>query len=141
MTAMADPALDGWKARTLPGFFGLVGPMWTRKEGETWAYAVLAEEKHTNPAGIVHGGMLTTLIDHALSIVAWEANDRRPCVTVALDLQFLAPARPGDLVVARGRIVRQTSSLVFMQGSLTVQGEEIVTASAILKIASPKPAA
>jgi uncharacterized protein (TIGR00369 family) len=140
MTAMADPALDGWKARTLPGFFGLVGPMWTRKEGETWAYAFLAEEKHTNPAGIVHGGMLTTLIDHALSIVAWEANDRRPCVTVALDLQFLAPARPGDLVVARGRIVRQTSSLVFMQGSLFVGSEEIATASAILKITSPKPA-
>ena len=131
---MADPALDGWKARTLPGFFGLVGPMWTKKEGDAWAYAVLAEEKHTNPAGIVHGGMLTTLIDHALSVIAWDANDRNPCVTIALDLQFLAPARPGDLVVARGRIVRQTSSLAFMQGSLTVQGEEIATASAILKI-------
>lgn len=131
---MADPALDGWKARTLPGFFGLVGPMWTKKEGDAWAYAFLAEEKHTNPAGIVHGGMLTTLIDHALSVIAWDANDRKPCVTVALDMQFLAPARPGDLVVARGRIVRQTSSLAFMQGSLTVQGEEIATASAILKI-------
>jgi uncharacterized protein (TIGR00369 family) len=140
MTAMADPALDGWKARTLPGFFGLVGPLWTKKEGDTWAYAFLAEEKHTNPAGIVHGGMLTTLLDHALSVIAWEANDRKPCITVALDVQFLAPARPGDLVAARGRIVRQTSSLAFMQGSLTVQGEEIATASAILKIASPKPA-
>lgn len=138
MTPMADPALDGWKARTLPGFFGLVGPLWTKKEGDTWAYAFLAEEKHTNPAGIVHGGMLTTLLDHALSVIAWEANDRKPCITVALDVQFLAPARPGDLVAARGRIVRQASSLIFMQGGLTVDGRDIAAACAILKLVAPK---
>ena len=131
---MADPTLDGWKARALPGFFGLVGPLWTRKEGASWAYGFLAEDKHTNPAGIVHGGMLTTLLDHTLSVIAWEANERKPCITVALDVHFLAPARPGDLVVARGRIVRQTATLAFTQGSLSVGPQEIATASAILKV-------
>lgn len=131
---MIDPAHDGWKSRELPGFFGLVGPLWARKEGDTWAYAIVAEARHTNPAGIVHGGMLTTLLDHTLSVIAWEANQRRPCVTVALDVQFLAPARPDDLVVARGRVARQTSSLVFMQGNLSVGGEAIATASAIMKV-------
>jgi uncharacterized protein (TIGR00369 family) len=134
MTAMSDPALEGWKPRTLPGFIGLIGPLWTRKQGDSWAYGFLAEERHANPAGIVHGGMLTTLLDHALSAIAWEANERKPCITVALDVHFLAPARSGDLVSACGRIVRQTSSLVFMQGSLTVERQEIATASAILKI-------
>lgn len=131
---MADPALEGWKPRILPGFMSLVGPLWTRKEGDTWAYGIVAEEKHINPAGIVHGGMLTTLLDHALSAIAWEANERKPCITVALDVHFLAPARPGQFVAARGAIVRQSSSLVFMQGRLTVDGGDIATASAILKI-------
>jgi uncharacterized protein (TIGR00369 family) len=134
MTAVADPALEGWKPRTLPGFFDLVGPLWTKKEGDSWAYGIVAEDKHINPAGIVHGGMLATLLDHALSAIAWEANDRKPCITIALDVHFLAPARPGQFVAARGRIVRQASSLVFMQGNLTVDGDEIATASAILKI-------
>ena len=131
---VADPAVDGWKPRTLPGFFALVGPLWTRKEGDAWAYGIMAEDKHTNPAGIVHGGMLTTLLDHALSAIAWEGNERKPCVTIALDIHFLAPARPGQFIAARGRIVRQTSSLVFMQGNLTVDGDEIAAAGAILKI-------
>ena len=131
---MADPALEGWKPRTLPGFFALVGPLWTRKEGDAWAYGIMAEDKHTNPAGVVHGGMLATLLDHALSAIAWEANERKPCITVAIDMHFLAPARPGQFVAARGRIVRQTASLVFMQGNLTVDGDEIATAGAILKI-------
>jgi uncharacterized protein (TIGR00369 family) len=134
MTAVADPALEGWKPRTLPGFFDLVGPLWTKKEGDSWAYGIVAEDKHVNPAGIVHGGMLATLLDHALSAIAWEANDRKPCITIALDVHFLAPARPGQFVAARGRIVRQASSLVFMQGNLTVDGDEIATACAILKI-------
>jgi uncharacterized protein (TIGR00369 family) len=134
MTVMADPGLAGWKAHTLSGFFQLIGPLWTKKEGDSWAYGFLAENKHTNPAGIVHGGMLTTLIDHALSAIAWQANERKPCITVALDVHFLGSARPGDLVAARGRIVRQTSSLIFMQGSLTVDSQEIATACAILKI-------
>jgi uncharacterized protein (TIGR00369 family) len=134
VTAVADPALEGWKPRTLPGFFDLVGPLWTKKEGDSWAYGIVAEDKHINPAGIVHGGMLATLLDHALSAIAWEANDRKPCFTIALDVHFLAPARPGQFVAARGRIVRQASSLVFMQGNLTVDGDEIATACAILKI-------
>jgi len=131
---MTDPALEGWKSRTLPGFFGLVGPLWTRKQGDSWAYGFVAEERHTNPAGIVHGGMLTALLDHALSAIAWEANARKACLTVALDVHFLAPARPGDFVAASGRIVRQTLSLVFLQGSLIVERHEIATATAILKV-------
>jgi uncharacterized protein (TIGR00369 family) len=114
MTSMLDPAHEGWKPRTPPGFIGLVGPLWTKRQGASWSYGILAEEKHTNPAGIVHGGLLTTLLDHALSTIAWEANERSSCITVALDVHFLAAARPGDLIAASGRIVRQTSSLIFM---------------------------
>jgi len=129
-----DPALDGWKPRALSGFVELVGPLWTRKEGEAWSYGLLAEAKHTNAVGIVHGGVLTTLLDHALSAIAWEANERKPCVTVALDVHFLEAVRPGDLIVARGRVVRKTVSLAFMHGNLAVDEREIATGSAVLRI-------
>ena len=129
-----DPALDGWKPRALSGFVELVGPLWTRKEDEAWSYGLLAVAKHTNAVGIVHGGVLTTLLDHALSAIAWEANERKPCVTVALDVHFLEAVRPGDLIVARGRVVRKTASLAFMHGSLAVDEREIATGSAVLRI-------
>src|ERR1700682_1365326 len=89
MTALADPTLEGWQPRALPGFLHFVGSLWTKKEGDSWAYGIVAEDKHTNPAGVVHGGMLTTLLDHALSAIAWEANERKPCITVALDVPSL----------------------------------------------------
>ena len=110
--------------------------MWTKRESDRWAYGFLAEDRHANPAGLVHGGMLTTLADHALSAIAWEANARAPCVTVALDVHFLDAARPGDFIVARGEVVRQTASLVFTRGKLAVGDREVAAATAILKVRS-----
>lgn len=133
-TRQALLSAAGWRERTLPGFAGLVGPLWTRKEESGWAYGLLPTEAHLNPAGLVHGGLLTTLIDHALSAIAWEASERRACVTVQLDTQFLAAAREGQFLEARGRVVRATGSLVFMQGQVAVDGVEIVTASSLLKV-------
>ncbi|TDP61458.1 PaaI family thioesterase [Roseateles toxinivorans] len=129
----------GWRQRTLPGFAGLVGPLWTRKEEQGWAYGLLTTRDHLNPANRVHGGLLTTLIDHALSAIAWEAVERRACVTVQLDTYFLAAAREGQFLEARGRVVKATSSLVFMQGQVSVAGLDVVGASAILKIVATAP--
>ncbi|CAB3648760.1 PaaI family thioesterase [Achromobacter pestifer] len=124
---------DGWRQKSLPGFAGLIGPLWVRKETEGWAYGILATASHLNPADVVHGGLLTALLDHGLSAIAWEALERRACVTVQLDTHFLMAARAGQFLEVRGRVVRATSSLVFMQGELTVAGNIVATASALLK--------
>lgn len=135
MQAKLDALAEaGWKPRTLQGFSGLVGPIWARKEDAAWAYGLLATKAHLNPVGVVHGGLLTTLIDHAMSAIAWEAIGRRPCVTVQLDTHFVSAAREGDFLEARGRVVRAATSLVFVQGQVRVDGAEIVTACAVMKV-------
>ncbi|AUA56360.1 Uncharacterized protein, possibly involved in aromatic compounds catabolism [Achromobacter spanius] len=137
-------AAEGWHCKTLPGFAGLIGPLWVRKEGvfnegvrkeaQAWAYGLLATADHLNPAGLVHGGLLTALLDHGLSAIAWQALDRRPCVTVQLDTHFLAPARAGQFLEVRGQLLRATSSLVFMRGELSVAGNVVATGAAVLKV-------
>ncbi len=129
-----EPAVPpGWRRKDLPGFAGLIGPLYVRKEAEGWAYGLLAGPDHLNPAGVVHGGLLTALLDHGLSAIAWEALGRRACVTVQLDTHFLAAAHAGQFLEVRGRMVRATASLVFMQGELSVGGQSVAAASAILK--------
>ena len=129
-----DPSTSGWKPRALDGFIGTIGPLWTRKEGEAWAYGFVPTSLHTNPAGIVHGVLLMTLIDHALSAIAWQDADRRPCVTIQIDVRFLNAVHLPALIEARGRVVRRTSTLSFTEGQLSVGADVVVTASAILKI-------
>lgn len=127
-------AADGWRQKSLPGFAGLIGPLWARKEADGWAYGLLAGADHLNPAGVVHGGLLTAMLDHGMSAIAWEALARRACATVQLDTHFLMAARAGQFLEVRGRVLRATASLVFMQGELSVAGETVATGAAVLKM-------
>jgi uncharacterized protein (TIGR00369 family) len=126
----------GWKARALAGFMGTAGPLWTRREGDGWAYGLLAEAKHLNPHGVVHGGSLLTLLDHAISTVAWEASGRTACVTIQLDTHFLAAVREGQFAEARATLSHRTGSLVFMRGDVVVEGQPVLSGQAILKAVS-----
>jgi len=124
----------GWRQRALPGFAQRLGPLWTRKEDDAWAYGILATEEHLNPGGFVHGGVLCALFDHVVSALAWEAVGRRPCVTVQLNTQFLAAAREGQFLEARGRVVRAASTLVFVEGTVACESTELLRGSSVQKI-------
>ena len=124
----------GWRARDLPGHMGRVGPLWTRKLEGGWSYGLISTDHHLNPAGVVHGGMLVTLLDHALSAIAWEAAKRQACVTISLDTCFHGAVKAGVFIEANGVIARQTRSLIFMRGTLHANGQEVVAGQAILKI-------
>ena len=131
-----DPRGAGWRERAASGFIGHVGPLWTRREAAGWGYALVVDERHLNPAGIVHGGMLVTLVDHAIATVAWESAGRKPCVTVTLDTQFIGAVRPGDFVEARAEVTGRTSSMVFARGVVSVGTTTVLTASSVLKVLS-----
>ncbi|MEZ5647212.1 MAG: PaaI family thioesterase [Burkholderiaceae bacterium] len=123
----------GWKPRELPGFIGLAGPLWTRREGDAWAYGLFVEDRHLNPAGRAHGGALMTLIDHAISAVAWEFSGRKACVTLQMDCQFMAALAPGQFAEVRVDITHQTGGLVFARGTLTADSTPVMAAQAVLR--------
>lgn len=129
-----DPVLAGWERRGTGPFSALTGPFWARREGEAWVYALVAEERHLNGAGIVHGGLLVTLADNALGLTVWEAAGRVPCVTVQLNTQFISAVHPGELIEARAEILRQARSTVFIRGILRVGGRVVAHADGVWKI-------
>lgn len=134
---MIDPALEGWKQRAGTGFAGLIGPLWSRREGDRWAYACMAGQQHLNATGVVHGGLLVALADQAMSMTVWEATARTPCVTVQIDTHFIAAARAGDFIEARADIVKASGSLVFAQCRLVVGELPALTAFGIWKVLRP----
>lgn len=128
-------AAAGWKPRTLPGFMGVAGPLWThRSDGEGWHYGLLAAPSHLNPGGVVHGGALVTLIDHVISTVAWEAMGRATCLTMQLDTHFLAAVREGDFALARAEVVHKTPGILFLRGVVTVRQAPVLQAQSVMKV-------
>ena len=123
-----DPGAHGWKAREEVGLMALLGPIWTKREDEGRVVAFVAEARHLNRSGIVHGGMLMAFADQALGMASTQASGGRRQVTVQLDTHFMGAVREGDFVEARCAVLRQTRSLLFMTGTLTV-GDQIVSTS------------
>jgi uncharacterized protein (TIGR00369 family) len=82
------------------------------------AVAMRVEERHVNLQGSVHGGMLAILADTACGLSIRSAMEPgRLHVTVDLDIHFLAPARPGQLL-GRGKAVKVGRSLAFAEASI-----------------------
>ena len=80
-----------------------------------------AQERHLNPLGFVHGGVLASLADVAMAAAlnASTAADTAP-VTVSLVMTYLEPA-PAGATTATGTITRQGKRI-------TIAGAEITAA-------------
>lgn len=93
------------------------------------------------PAGVLHGGAITTLIDTVVVPAIGSAFDEfRPLFTIDLQVQFLEPVT-GD-AVAEGWIVKRGRSTVFCRAEVrTMAGLLAATGTLVYKVGSkPVPA-
>ena len=110
-----------------------VGPLGYKVVDGTITFAFLADTRHRNTAGTVHGGMLMTFADFALCLTATWDQPGEKCVTVSCNSEFVAPGRPGDLIEASGEVVRRTKSLTFVRGQVYADDRILLNYSAIVK--------
>ena len=110
-----------------------VGPLGYKVVDGTIPFAFLADARHRNTAGTVHGGMLMTFADFALCLTATWDQPGEKCVTVSCNSEFVAPGRPGDLIEASGEVVRRTKSLTFVRGQVYADDRILLNYSAIVK--------
>ena len=77
-----------------------------------------AKDWEVNRAGILHGGILSTMLDHTAGVTvtafvgAWAP-------TVDLQVHFLRPGQPGDSILAVGKMISAGQTLVHVEASLT----------------------
>lgn len=124
-----DP-IDPYENRSGPFF-------WRQLPDHTHHFILRAQARHCNRHGLVHGGLMMTMIDLTMVVSAKQHRDEQ-LVTVALNTEFVAAGRAGDLIEATGELVRRTSSLAFVRGKVQVGGRVLLTASAVLKPLTPR---
>ena len=120
MTQHADIP-DGYEVVGAEGgqtsFEALVGPILRKTgapEGEAhWAFRV--EQRHCNPYGMLHGGMLTTVADTMMGSLVFHAIGGAPCATIHLATDFIGAAKAGDWVEGRATLVRKGRAVAFVQ--------------------------
>jgi uncharacterized protein (TIGR00369 family) len=76
------------------------------------------DERHTNPHGVMHGGVITTLMDEALggviaSVRGMDEMWKAPHATVDMNVSFLSNARSGDEIIVEGAVLKLGRSVAF----------------------------
>jgi uncharacterized protein (TIGR00369 family) len=72
----------------------------------------------TQPAGVVHGGAIATLIDSVVVPAIGAAYpERRPFVTIDLQIQFVSAVVQEDMV-AEGWVTQRGRSIVFCEAEV-----------------------
>jgi len=132
-------APEGWVRRELRGIPASLGAVWTRRVDGAWRYAALLDDSHANALGTIHGGVLMSFFDHAMSLLVWEACGRAACATVQLDCQFLEALKPPVFVELDATILKMGRGLAFARGRLRAGDVGAMEASGVWRISAPAP--
>jgi uncharacterized protein (TIGR00369 family) len=106
-------------------------------EAGTIEVGFVGRPEFRNPVGHVQGGILASMLDDTMgpALVATLGPDEW-APTADLQVQFLAPARPGPFV-GRGRVVRRGRTVAFMAGELVdAEGTVVATGTATAVVRS-----
>ena len=120
---------------TKPGFMKHNGGIMFRNISKTeYEFKTTINKTHLNAIGITHGGFICSLIDAGAGTAAHRCAGQAPCVTVSLDLKFIATTKIGDEIIGFTKILKKTKSMVFLICHLKSKDKIIASASGIWKI-------
>lgn len=102
--------------------------------GDIWAdwnakrYCIQVTAGHCNEVGSMHGGAMATFLD-GQAFVYQDRNANDPHTpTISLHVDYLAPPRPGDWLVAEVELIKTTRTMIFTQAIARV-GDRVMSRS------------
>ena len=107
-------------------------------EGEA-VFRCTPDESTYNPLGIVHGGLLCTLLDTAAGCAVHSLLPAGAgFTTIELKVSFLAPLQAGDGIETRGRVLRIGGRVAFAEAhARDERGQLVGHATTTLAITRP----
>jgi uncharacterized protein (TIGR00369 family) len=111
----------------------LLGIQVARSDEDSATAILVADDRHLNPAGTVHGGAIATLVDVAMGAAVFAGGDEggRP-VTIEMKVNYLDAGGPGRLravasvrrrgsrfTVLEAEVTQDDRVLAFATGSFT----------------------
>jgi len=99
-----------------------------KSEPGTTVWRMPADERFTNPAGVLQGGFLAACCDSAMGASSvTSVGDRKVfSANVELKVSFLAPVRPGGFLTCTSRVIAGGSRVAFVEAELTDDSGRLV---------------
>jgi uncharacterized protein (TIGR00369 family) len=101
-----------------------------------------ADERFTNPAGLVQGGFLAAMCDSAMgaATVTWARGRKVFSANAEMKVSFLAPVRPGGLLTCTSQVVSGGGRVAFVEARVVDDEDRLVATATSTYILSPREA-
>ncbi|KAK7757847.1 hypothetical protein SLS62_000225 [Diatrype stigma] len=128
-----------------PGLVAVPPVVFTEQDGKSLVSITHLGADLCGHPGIVHGGLLATLLDEGLARCCFAALPHNVGMTARLDINYRSPTPAGSYVVLRATTTKAEGRKAWVEGRLeTLVGEgekPVVLAEATALFISPKQAA
>ena len=105
------------------------------RPGEGWVrIGFVGKPEFCNPAGFVQGGMLSAMLDDTMGPAVFVMTDGKLyTATITLNVNFLAPAKPGP--IGEASVTQLGKTIAFVEGRLTADdGTLLATATTTARL-------
>lgn len=86
------------------------------RDARTIKAAFIPADDHQGYEGIVHGGILSSLLDEAMAKLAFTVG--LPAVTAEMTVKFKASAAPGQELLVTGKLTHETRRLILAEAKI-----------------------
>lgn len=109
-------------------FGELIGMHFEILKDQSVVYHLKLSEKHLATSISAHGGVIASLMDGALGVASLVNVAERGKVvsTVELKLNFLAPAKVNDELLAKANVIQAGNRLIYTECTITNQDNVII---------------
>ncbi len=117
-------------------FNDVAGPLYIKpNDGGQPSLGFLAEKKHCNFVGMVHGGCLMTFTDIALQGAVCEALGKYTSTpTISMNLSFVSAAKEGQWVEAHIIELTMKRTMAFITAAIKADDKTVATVSATFSL-------
>jgi uncharacterized protein (TIGR00369 family) len=98
-------------------FWGVLGCEVVQANASKATICLDASDRHMNLLGIVHGGVLMSLLDNAMGLVVMLAAPEERSVTANLNTQFLSSSK-GGVILCEAELVHRTARTLTLQAQV-----------------------
>lgn len=122
--------IDKWLFDTLEQslretpFYKLLGIQLVELSSGVAVLKVIPTQEHTNPMGIVHGGLLMSIADAAMGNAIRSLGGRG--VTIDMSTAFMSSATINNEIVSTGQVLKSGNNLYFAEAKVTSNSKLLV---------------
>jgi acyl-CoA thioesterase len=116
------------KDRYKSSFENFLGVKFNKYQDGCCEIDLVIKDQHLNIGGSVHGGIINSLCDIALSgAVTCEFVDKaESVVTMQMNVNFLRAGMPGDKLSAWGEVVKKGRTIYYVEGGVKNQDGKLI---------------